>query len=129
MAADGKNFKLYQYTDNEGNTWGMRVEQSVGDDADFGFGAYDPADPMFITSGRQRRRSIVLMDPNTARTTERAVGALTAAAWTDSPFTVDVAFPGKADLVTYTKIRKVDERKVNREQTQHNLPEPAADAP
>lgn len=128
MAADGKNFKKYEYTDDDGNTHNLRVEKTVGDDADFGFAAYDGANPEFIRTKRNYPRTITMMDPNTGRTLVRPVGNRTCDAWTQSPFTEAVAFPGKADTVNYTRIRKTQERLANPDQVLRNLTEPAADA-
>lgn len=129
MAANGRNFKLYRYTDDDGNNWSLRVETTVGADANYGFGAYNAADKMFIRSPRNQPRHVVLMDPDTGRTVTRPVGAKTGDAWDTSPFTEDIDFPGKADPVEYVRIRKVQERLVNRDQTQRNLAEPDDDAP
>lgn len=128
VAADGRNFKLYEYTDNDGNTHNLRVEVSTGDDADFGFGAYDAANPLWIRTPRNQPRQIVMMHAATGRTVTRPVGTTACDAWATSPFTEDLPFPGKADLVTYQRVRKIGERKVNTDQTLRNLGEPAADA-
>lgn len=129
MPPDGRNFKLYRYTDNVGGTWSLRVEQSVGDDALYGFGAYNGADPLFIRTARNFPRTVTLMDPDTHRTVTRPVGSVTADAWDTTPFTDTVFFPGKADAVTYQRVRKTEERLANRDQIINNLPEPDADAP
>lgn len=127
MAVDGKNFVYRQYTDDDGNTHTLKLEATTAADADYGFGAYSAADPMFIQTPRQYPRSITLMDPNTGRTITRPVGTLTATAWTAAAHTEAVAYPGKAAAVTYTKVRRRGERLAIAPGVVRNLGEPAAD--
>lgn len=129
MAADGKNFKLYRYVDNLGNNHSLRVDTTVGDDADYGFAAYNAADPLWVRTPRNYPRTVTLMDPVTHRTVTRPVGTEAAAAWLPAAFASDIFFPGKADPVEYVRVRSREERRANKNQIVNNLPEPAADAP
>lgn len=127
MPPDGKNWVLARYTDNNATTWSLRVDATLAADADYGFGAYNGADPLFIRTPRNQPRKVVLTDANTRRTVMRPVGTTAANAWATTPFTDSVFYPGKATAVTYTRTAKVNERLAKKDQILVTLPEPAAD--
>lgn len=100
MAVDLRNFQWYQYTDNKSRTWALRADKTMGDNAAFGLGAFDPADPPFGPQSRRHSpRKAVYQDPATFRTRVVIVG--TSAALATLPATISVEVPGSATNVTY----------------------------
>lgn len=82
MAAKNVNYKWYQYTDDTGRTWSMKVSKNIGENASWGFGALDTTDPVLTQNGRSKPRQLVWIDPNTGRMTRTPVGTNTATIWT-----------------------------------------------
>lgn len=104
------DFKYYQYTADDGTTWSVKVDKTWGDNAAAGFGAMDPADPVFPRTGRYRPRQVRLQDMVSTRTTQRVVGSNAVDLWTVKGETVTSVVRGAAGTVTLTKIGKIDER-------------------
>lgn len=120
---DAVDFKYYQYVDDAGGTWGIKQDKTWGDDADAGFGASDPADPVMVAAPSLRPREILLQDLVSGRKTTRVVGDVTAAAWTTAGYTTTINFRGLAAGVLATKISQRGEH-IRRPRTINNMPEP-----
>lgn len=124
MPADAVDFGYYQYTDNFGNTWSVKVDKTWGANSDADFSAYSTSDPVMVKSPSLRPRTILLQDPTSGRKTSRVVGTTTATAWTSSNYTTTVKFRGLATGVTAQKIDQRDEH-IRKPRSIISQPEPA----
>lgn len=123
-SGDAVDFKYYQYTDDSGGTWSVKVDKTWGDNVDADFAAHSTGDVVMPRSSRFRPRTIVLQDLTSGRKTTRVVGSLTADAWTDNPYTTTGKFRGLAGAVTLTKIDQRGEH-LPRSRTINSMPEPS----
>lgn len=121
---DAVDFKYYQYVADDATTWSVKQDKTWGDDADSGFSAADPADPVMVPSPALRPRSIQLQDLVSGRVTTRVVGDTSAAAWTTPGYTTTINFRGLAAGVVATKIAQRGEH-IRRSRTINSMPEPS----
>lgn len=98
--AQQRNFKWYRYTDNKSRTWSIRADAETGDNASFGMGTFDVADPPFGPQSRRHvPRRVVYQDSTTGRSRVVVVG--TPAALAAAPLTLAVSIAGDGTPVTY----------------------------
>jgi len=122
---DAVSWKWYQYEDDDGGNWSVRVDKTWGDDADSGLAAFDTADPVLNVSGkRSHPRFVILIDLLTGRTKRKVVGTPAAMAAITGSFTQTFKEPGLAGNVTYSFKAKVKER-IQTPGGIYNMPEPS----
>lgn len=109
--SDEKNFGLYKYTADNGDTFTMRVEVTIAESGDFGFTALDSADPMWVESKSNRARTVTLCHLASGRTRETRCGTTACDAFTDPDYTITLPVRGLAALQTFQVIRTTPERR------------------
>lgn len=110
MPADQLNFGYFTYESGDGTTYNIRAGAEWAAVAAHGLAARANGQPRFITTGRRKPRSVTYSDVTTGRTKTGPVG--TVAAWTAIAIgaTQDFHVSGEAAAVTYTVVRKSDEK-------------------
>lgn len=126
MAAKNVNFKWYNYTANDGKIYSAKVSTLVGDDASFGFAAFDGTGVGVITMrGRPHMRRAVWIDPNTGRMTATPVGSPTATKWTDAAPTFTGYGKDTTTDILYSLKARYEEARPRQAGTIVSKPEPA----
>lgn len=111
MARNQKNFKLFDYVDDNGNHWCVRGEDGGAVAAVDGHAAFDPTKPIFGSESRRRHvRKVTYQDPTTFRTVTGIVYTPAAYAAIVGGNIVAVQVPGLATTVNYTLSAKIGER-------------------
>lgn len=110
MPADQLNYGYFTYESGDGTSYNIRAGAEWAAIAAHGLAARANAQPRYITTGRKKPRSVTYADVTTGRTKTGPVG--TAAAWTAIAIgdTADFHVPGEVAAVTYTVVRKSDEK-------------------
>lgn len=109
-AAEAVDFKWYRYVDDNGNFWAIKLDKTWGDDADSGMAAFNAADPAMPRNARFQPRTITLQDLVSSRKTNRVVGSVAAAAWTNAAFTQTTPVRGQNGTLLLTKIKNNGEK-------------------
>lgn len=111
MARNQKNFKLFDYLDDNGVHWCVRGEDGGAGTAVDGHAAFDATKPIFgRTSIRRHPRYAVYQDAVTFRTVKFIVYTPTAFAAIVPGNIVAVQVPGLATTVNYTLSQKIAEK-------------------
>lgn len=111
MARNQKNFKLFDYLDDNGAHWSMRGESGGALSAVDGNAPFDPTKPVFgRISTRRHPRYAIYQDTVTFRTVKGIVYTPTAFAAIVPGNIVAVQVPGLATTVNYTLSAKVAEK-------------------
>jgi hypothetical protein len=111
MAANEKNFKIFDYLDDSGNHWNVRGEAGGSGSAIDGHAALDAANPLFGTQTRRRHtRHVVAQNATNFRTIKFIVYTPTAYAAIAIGDTIAVQVPGSATTVDYLVSDKLAER-------------------
>jgi len=99
VVAKQPNFQYFRYTDDDGGHWSVKIEKEWGEDTDSGFAAFNAADPILKVKDC---RNVRFFDPNTGRTTVRAIGNTTSPYWDDPTQTLSVYVQGETAAITYS---------------------------
>lgn len=111
MARNQKNFKLFDYLDDNGTHWSLRGESGGAGAAVDGNAPFDPTKPVFgRTSTRRHPRYVVYQDAVTFRTVKFVVYTPTAFAAIVPGNIVAVQVEGLATTVNYTLSAKIPEK-------------------
>lgn len=111
MAADQKNFQLYTYLDDNGQSWNKRGELDATRNAVDGSTAFGAHPAWGRESPRHRVRKAVYMDSTTFRTKTIIVYTPTAfAALTPGTSTLSFHVEGETTAVVYTLASKIPEK-------------------
>lgn len=110
MVAVQKNFQLFTYVDDSGQSWNKRGEDGGPAAAVDGHAAFGAHPNWGAETNRHSTRKIIYQDPTTFRT-------VTAIFYTNAAFAavalgdiVAVNVPGEVAAVNYNAIKKVSER-------------------
>ncbi len=106
--SSGLDYKWYTYTAEDGTLYNVKIDKAIGDNAAFGFTAFNATQPNL---GRgPHMRAVYGISPDGNRT-KRPVGTSACDIWTGTATTFDVPVRGSATARTYTVTGKVGERK------------------
>jgi hypothetical protein len=111
MAADQKNFQLFTYVDDNGQSWNKRGEDGGPAAAVDGHAAFGAHPNWGRETRRHSVRKIIYQDPTTFRTVTAVF--YTAAAYSLVAVGSDIIavhVPGETTTVNYTAKKKVPER-------------------
>lgn len=115
MARNQKNFKLFTYVDDNGDSWNVRGESGGAASAVDGNAASDAANPTWWNNTRRNHvRHIVYQDPTTFRTIKPIFYTAAAYAAVALGSTLAVTVAGLATTVNYTAVKKVPEKQAGR---------------
>lgn len=111
MPIEQKNFDLFTYVDDGGQSWNKRGEEDAIRNAVDGSSAFGAHPNWGRETRRHRTRKIIYRDPTTFRTkTVIFYTAAAAAAITLGTSTLSFAIEGSATSVVYTAFQRVDEK-------------------
>lgn len=110
MVATQKNFQLFTYVDDSGQSWNKRGELETARNAVDGSAAFGAHPNWGTETRRHSTRKIIYMDPTTFRT--KRVIFYTAAAYAAVALGDIIAFviEGEVAAVNYSATKKVPER-------------------
>lgn len=111
MAANQRNYQVFTYVDNDGNTWNKRGTLDAAINAIDGSAALTAGARVWIDTGRKKHtRKAVFFDPTTFRTVRFTVYTAAAFAAITGTTTVAINVPGNTAAVTYSLSEKIDEK-------------------
>lgn len=111
MAANQKNFQMFDYVDDNGTTWAKRGVQDAAINAIDGSSALTGgATIVWINTKRKRTREAVFVDSTTFRTVRFTVYTAAAFAAITSATTLALNVPGETTTVTYSLSQKIGEK-------------------
>ena len=111
MAANQRNFQVFTYTDNNGDTWNKRGPLDTAINAIDGSTALTAGVRVFPRrTKRTHTREAVFFDPTTFRTVRFPVYTAAAFAAITGATTLAVNVPGEVAAVIYSLAQKIDEK-------------------
>jgi hypothetical protein len=111
MPRNQKNFRYFEYVDDDGTSWNKRGEDAGAATAVDGHAAADPANPVWEERPHNTVRKIVYMDSTTGRTVKPIFYTSAAYAAVALGDIVAVQVAGLATTVNYAAVQKVAEQK------------------
>lgn len=115
MARNQKNFQLFTYVDDNGDSWNVRGEDGGAAAAVDGHATFNAANRVWDRqTNRQHVRYIVYEDPVTHRSIRPIFYTAAAYAAVALGSTLAVQVPGLATTVNYNAAKKVPEKQASR---------------
>lgn len=108
--ANQKNFQMFTYVDDNGDTWNKRGELDAAVNAIDGSAALTAGEPVWIDTPRKQTRKAVFFDPQTFRTKKITVYTAAAFAAITGSTTLAVHLPGNTAADTYSLSAKIAEK-------------------
>jgi hypothetical protein len=108
--ANQRNYQMFTYVDDNGDTWNKRGILDAAINAIDGSAALTAGEPVWIDTPKKQTRKAVFYDPQTFRTVKFTVYTAAAFAAITGATTVAVSLPGNAAADTYSLAAKIAEK-------------------
>ncbi len=108
--ANQRNFEMFTYVDDNGDTWNKRGVVDTAVNAIDGSAALTAGEPVWIDTARKQTRKAVFFDPQTFRTVKITVYTAAAFAAINGATTLAVHLPGNTAADTYSLAAKIAEK-------------------